>query len=731
MLAAEDIFGPNMGSLKGKTVPRKNMHVPSLVADVPHDIVKMHRDVAPCFDIMFVNKIAFLVTVSPNLRFGTTEHLPSRNAGVVGKALVTVLKFCRQPGFRVKECHGDGEFESLRATLADAGSGLNVTSEDEHFPDVERCIRTAKERAWSSHDTVPFKKLPGMMIVKLIHGRVCWLNSFPAKDGVSAVQSPRHIMTGQQADCGLHCQLDFGEHAQVHDSHDNSMASRTTGAIALRPTGNVQGGCYFMSLSTGRRLNWCAWTPLPMPGEVINRVHALAARNPAGSELLFGWRNGTEIPDTPTDEDDLHDEDYDPADDDSDDDSSQAPRPPPVAGMDNDVTSDDEDDEDQGNAITSGDENQDEDQDDADDIDDIDDDHDDDGDDDDGMPPLLPRTNDDDNDTDSSHEDYDPSDDDSDDDEPDPGDSAGGDDASSPTGVAVGRAPPAGVPATRVSFPGVPPTGVATTMDNACGPRQREGMRRRKPARSAEEIKEPQTAAHRGPRMAPSLRAPTKQQQQADSLAAEHMQVHMSGLYDLQHTALKRGLTLCVQPQKALCGTLSASLLFWKDLSQHLKEQGFAPNPYDSCVMNKMAKGKQSTILWHVDDPKTSHVDGRVNEDIIEKLNDRHGKETPVTVTRGDIHDCLGMTIDCGANGKVKIRRTTAQRIHLGTSQTTWPVLPPRRQRRTSSRWTTLQRTHAAKKRTFFTVSRPGCSSCASEPDRTFRHPSPSYVPES
>jgi hypothetical protein len=68
-----------------------------------------------------------------------------------------------------------------------------------------------------------------------------------------------------------------------------------------------------------------------MPGEVIDRVHALAAQNPAGSELLFGWRNGTEIPGTPTDEDDLHNEDYDPADDDSDDDSSQAPGPPPVA----------------------------------------------------------------------------------------------------------------------------------------------------------------------------------------------------------------------------------------------------------------------------------------------------------------------------------------------------------------------------------------------------------------
>jgi hypothetical protein len=56
-------------------VRQKNMHVPSLVADVPYYIIKAHKDVPLCFDIMFVNKIAFLITVSRNIRFGTTECL--------------------------------------------------------------------------------------------------------------------------------------------------------------------------------------------------------------------------------------------------------------------------------------------------------------------------------------------------------------------------------------------------------------------------------------------------------------------------------------------------------------------------------------------------------------------------------------------------------------------------------------------------------------------------------
>jgi hypothetical protein len=139
-MAAEDIFGPNLGSLKGKTVRRKNAHVPSLVAKVPYEIICAHRDVTLCFDIMVVNKIAFLVTISRSIRVGTTERLGSHNADVVAKALVTVIKLYRQRGFRVKECHGDGELEAVQADIADVHAQLNITSENEHIPEIERYI---------------------------------------------------------------------------------------------------------------------------------------------------------------------------------------------------------------------------------------------------------------------------------------------------------------------------------------------------------------------------------------------------------------------------------------------------------------------------------------------------------------------------------------------------------------------------------------------------------------
>lgn len=54
---------------------------------------------------------------------------------------------------------------------------------------------------------------------------------------------------------------------------------RTTGAIALQPTGNLQGGYRFLNLNTGKIIARQHFTPIPMTEKVIARVHALASRD--------------------------------------------------------------------------------------------------------------------------------------------------------------------------------------------------------------------------------------------------------------------------------------------------------------------------------------------------------------------------------------------------------------------------------------------------------------------
>lgn len=78
--AAEDIFGPDVGSLKGKTVRRPTPHATTKLMDVPLQLLKQYRDVTLAGDIMFVNRIPFFVTVSHHLRFRTAEMLANQRA---------------------------------------------------------------------------------------------------------------------------------------------------------------------------------------------------------------------------------------------------------------------------------------------------------------------------------------------------------------------------------------------------------------------------------------------------------------------------------------------------------------------------------------------------------------------------------------------------------------------------------------------------------------------------
>ena len=98
-----------------------------------------------------------------------------------------------------------------------------------------------------------------------------------------------------------------------------------------------------------------------------------------------------------------------------------------------------------------------------------------------------------------------------------------------------------------------------------------------------------------------------------------------------------------------------SAILFYKKFRASIEREGFKVNPYDPCVANKMVHGRQMTILWHVDDVKSSHVDPKVNDSFIDWLNKEYGQIAEVKTSRGKKHDYLGMTLDYSVEGEVKI----------------------------------------------------------------------------
>ncbi len=111
ILAAEDIFGPDIGSLKGKMTRRKPHQVRSAVSPLPLEIIERYRSLTLCANIMYVNGIPFLLTILRNLKFGTIEAIPNRLEATFIAGLVSMVRVYKQHGFSVSLGLTDGEFD--------------------------------------------------------------------------------------------------------------------------------------------------------------------------------------------------------------------------------------------------------------------------------------------------------------------------------------------------------------------------------------------------------------------------------------------------------------------------------------------------------------------------------------------------------------------------------------------------------------------------------------------
>jgi hypothetical protein len=671
-MAAEDIFGPDVGSLKGKTVRRSAEHIEGQIVNVPAEIMSRYREVILGGDIMFVNKIPFFMTVSRYIKFGTVEALQDQTAKTILGAIKKVKSVYMKRGFKISVLLMDGQFETLRGDLADIQITLNTVSNDEHVPEIERYIRTTKERMRCVYNMLPFRKIPARLIIELAYHSVFWLNCFPPDDNISSTLSPRAIVVGHHVDYRRHCKLLFGTYVQTHEEHDNSMASRTTGALALRPTGNEQGGHYFFSLSTGRILNRNRWTALPMPAEIIDRVHTLARRQAADPGLLFTDRTGTPLVDP--EDDDSDDESYQYAseqDDDEDlvlDDDADGPIAGVYANENNEV-----EDANNANEELANDE-------------------------------LA-------NENDEVHE------------EPNENDEVHEEPVDEPTEEEHEEPIEPVDDENNTADEVIPAITLEQEMDARYGARTGHyGLRPRRPRDHSHihtilgetvmtqhslkkgikafgnagieavlkelqqlhdrKVLEPKNAATltqdekraalqylmflkqkrngtiKGRGCADGRKQrdyTTKEEASSPTVAVEalllscvidaqenrdvatadipgaFMQADMEDVVHMKlegtmaellikidpalyrkHVIMEKGKqVLYVELRKALYGTLKAALLFWKKLTGVLTQWGFDVNPYDWCVANKVINDKQCTIVWHVDDLKISHVDPR------------------------------------------------------------------------------------------------------------------------
>eukprot|EP00804_Cyclotella_cryptica_P027563 CCRYP_007501-RA/>CCRYP_007501-RA protein AED:0.35 eAED:-0.96 QI:0/-1/0/1/-1/1/1/0/333 len=141
---AEFIWGPDLESLKGKTVHSMPEAVRTRSHPIPLQVMTQYKNVTLSADVMKVNGIPFLMTISRHIKFGSAGKLDNMSNPTILSHFKVVMGVYASRGFRVAVILADNQFESMRGELVDLGAVINVVSRDEHVPKIERYNRTIK-----------------------------------------------------------------------------------------------------------------------------------------------------------------------------------------------------------------------------------------------------------------------------------------------------------------------------------------------------------------------------------------------------------------------------------------------------------------------------------------------------------------------------------------------------------------------------------------------------------
>jgi hypothetical protein len=248
---AHSIFSPCITGLQGRTTHQKPERVEAVVGRILDDFHCLHKFVVPTADMMFVNGMAFLTTLSWKIRLATVEQLPLRTATQLSNSLTKIVKQYVCTGFIVRVIMMDQELDKGKDTCNMVE--INTTAVREHVGEIKRFIRTIKEHSRALMSDLPYNILPRQVTIHLVYFAVLLLNSLPAAAGVSKKYSPHKIVLDRKLNFDKHCKATFGSYVEAHNDPTitNTMRPCTFSGIFLGPTGDCQGTHKVFDINTG------------------------------------------------------------------------------------------------------------------------------------------------------------------------------------------------------------------------------------------------------------------------------------------------------------------------------------------------------------------------------------------------------------------------------------------------------------------------------------------------
>ena len=274
VIRALDIWGPSLSNLKGKTVSHK--------AELQDEIAILHdiqADQTMFVDLMFVNSIPYLISVFKPLEYVAVTKLLKKDIHTLLTTTISHMNIVRKHNLKVPLIRVDGE-SAMRtdwfvSKISAEGTILDTTGAGEAVSVVERKIRHIKERVRGISNTLPYK-LTEQLESWLVRYVVSRINLVPTRNNPDYV-SPREKLWGRRINVDKELKHGFGDYVQVHSNTiDNSMNERTSGSLALMPSGNLEGSWYYLLLINNEIVKRNKATPLPLSDDIIEYINKKA-----------------------------------------------------------------------------------------------------------------------------------------------------------------------------------------------------------------------------------------------------------------------------------------------------------------------------------------------------------------------------------------------------------------------------------------------------------------------
>ena len=182
----EHLYRPNISTVKGITT-RQCHQLISNVVSIPHELHDAQHKVCLYIDIMYVNSMPFLTTISKNIKYHTTMRVADCQVPTIASLVESMFKLYQWASFHITEVCAHCKFKPVLQVLQDNEWSFttNLANAQEHVLEAECNNHILKECIHTTYHGIPYQQLPCTVICYMVMETAVKLNYFPTKGGCS------------------------------------------------------------------------------------------------------------------------------------------------------------------------------------------------------------------------------------------------------------------------------------------------------------------------------------------------------------------------------------------------------------------------------------------------------------------------------------------------------------------------------------------------------------------